>query len=92
MTIEGVTEKAPSILLDVWCKKTKSKYRSDYKEHVTKLYGKKRVKTKCPDLDDKWEFYVPTFSKASVLCRQFKKLEGIELTKAMFLNLKEEAL
>ncbi|ENM4022603.1 hypothetical protein DDN27_003472 [Vibrio cholerae] len=92
MTIEGVTEKAPSILPDVWCKKTKSKYRSDYKEHVTKLYGKKRVKTKCPDLDDKWEFYVPTFSKASVLCRQFKKLEGIELTKAMFLHLEEEAL
>ncbi|HHF3237796.1 TPA: hypothetical protein ACPJ2N_004747 [Vibrio alginolyticus] len=89
---DGISDKAPAILADVWCKKTKAKYDAKFKAGVTKLYGKRRVYKKYPDLGDKMVFHVPDFSKASVLCRQFKKLDGLELTKAMFLDLKEEVL
>ncbi|HCG8523852.1 TPA: hypothetical protein NJ913_004396 [Vibrio parahaemolyticus] len=89
---DGISDKAPAILADVWCKKTKARYGNKFKTAVTKIYGKRGVKKEYPDLDEKLVFYIPNFSKASVLCRQFKKLEGLELTKAMFLDLKEEAL
>lgn len=92
ISINGIADKAPSILADVWCKKTKAKYSPTTKAKLTKIWGKREVKKQHPDLDSKWECYLPEFSKASVLCRQFKKLEGIELTKAMFLHLEEEAL
>lgn len=88
----GISDKAPSILADVWCKKTKARYDNKFKIAMTKIYGKRGVKKEYPDLEEKHVFYIPNFSKASVLCRQFKKLEGLELTNAMFLNLKEEQL
>lgn len=92
VSLHGIPDAAPSIIAEVWNKRTKSKYGAKFKQHVTKNWGKRRVKSEWPDLDEKWEFYAPSFSKASVLCRQFKKLEGLELTNAMFLNLKEEQL
>ncbi|HIF5706839.1 hypothetical protein ND926_04415 [Vibrio diabolicus] len=89
---DGISDKAPAILADVWCKKTKARYDNKFKTAMTKIYGKRGVKKEYPDLDEKLVFYIPNFSKASVLCRQFKKLEGLELKKAMFLDLKEETL
>ncbi|MCG6233084.1 hypothetical protein [Vibrio furnissii] len=88
----GISDEAPEILSDVWCKKTKAKYSNKFKNSMIKIYGKRRVKKEYPDLDDSFVYYVPEFSKASVLCRQFKKLDGIQLTKAMFLKLTEELL
>lgn len=88
----GISDKAPEILADVWCRKTKTKFSAKHKKDLEKIFGKRGAKKKYPDLDDKFVFYVPDFSKASVLCRQFKKLEGLELKEAMFLDLKEEAL
>ncbi|MEZ9416524.1 hypothetical protein AB4189_20445 [Vibrio sp. 10N.286.49.E1] len=82
----GISDKAPEILADVWCQKTKSIYSTKVKNELTKIWGKRKVKKEHPDLHDKWIFYAPHFSKASVLCRQFKKLEGLELTKAMCLE------
>ncbi|WP_153448453.1 hypothetical protein [Vibrio algicola] len=79
---DGISDKAPAILADVWCKKTKSKYDTKFKTSMTKIWGKRRVTKKYPDLNDKHVFHVPTFSKASVVCRQFKKLEGITLVKS----------
>ncbi|MCF7502740.1 MULTISPECIES: hypothetical protein [unclassified Vibrio] len=76
------TEDAPSILSEVWCLKTKAKYSTKFKKSIEKIYGKRRTKKEYPDLHDIHAFHVPSFSKASVLCRQFKKLEGLELTKA----------
>ncbi|EPR4994841.1 hypothetical protein ACU6DI_003930 [Vibrio navarrensis] len=92
MSLHGIPETAPAIITDVWKKKTTAKYSAKFKQEVTKIWGKRRVKNKWPDFDGKWEFYIPDFSKASVLCRQFKKLDGLELTKAMFLNLEERTL
>lgn len=87
-----ISDKAPAILADVWCKRSKCKYSPSMKAKLTKIWGKREVKKMHPTLDEKWFFYEPSFSKASVLCRQFKKLEGITLVKADFLNLIEEVL
>ncbi len=65
ISIKGVTEKAPSILADVWCKKNKAKYSPTTKAKLTKIWGKREVKKQHPDLDSKWECYLPEFSKAS---------------------------
>ncbi|EGQ9150168.1 hypothetical protein IB292_03515 [Vibrio parahaemolyticus] len=89
---DGVSDKAPDILKDVWCRKTKAKYDAKFKASVTKIWGKREVKRRYPDLEAKHVFYLPNFSKASVLCRQFKKLKGIELKRAMFLDIEEKAL
>lgn len=81
-----VSDEVPKILPDVWCKKTKAKHSTKTINGMTKIYGKRRVKKECPDLHDKWIYHSPNFSKASVLCRQFKKLEELELTKARCLE------
>ncbi|PMM38427.1 hypothetical protein [Vibrio lentus] len=79
---DGISDKAPEILADVWCLKTKAKYSTKHKKELEKIFGKRRVKKLYPDLHEILAFHVPNFSKSSVLCRQFKKLEGLELTKA----------
>ncbi|XDF79178.1 hypothetical protein AAFX60_018635 [Aliivibrio fischeri] len=76
------SKNAPKILDEVWRRKSKSKYSPSRKKELQEIYGKRRFKQRFPDADDKYFFYVPDFSKASVLCRQYKKLEGIELVKA----------
>lgn len=53
---------------------------------MTRIWGKRGVKREYPDLDDSLVFHIPNFSKASVLCRQYKKLEGIELVSAHFVK------
>lgn len=79
---DGISDKAPSVLADVWCRKTKALHDNKFKTAVTKIHGKRGVKKAYPDLDARVVFHIPNFSKASVLCRQYKKLEGITLLKA----------
>lgn len=76
----------PAIIEDVWCLKTKAKYSARHKKGLEKIWGKRRLKKEYPDLNEKYLFHVPHFSKASVLCRQFKKLEGLELKEAFVLK------
>ncbi|HAS3653730.1 TPA: hypothetical protein I6199_000595 [Vibrio cholerae] len=83
---KGFSDKAPAILPDVWGKKTRAKYNRRFKETMTRIWGKRGVKREYPDLDDSLVFHIPSFSKASVLCRQYKKLEGIELVSAHFVK------
>ncbi|MCJ0803031.1 hypothetical protein [Vibrio vulnificus] len=84
---DGVSDKAPGILRDVWCRKTKAKYDAKIKASLTKIWGKREVKRRYPDLEEKHVFYLPNFSKASVLCRKFKRLKELELKRAMFLDI-----
>lgn len=70
---------SPTIIADVWKKKTKAKYSAKHIKTWEKIYGKRRAKKENPDLHDRWEYFEPLFPKASVLCRQFKKLKGLEL-------------
>lgn len=71
----------PPIFSDVYCKRTVSKYKPVQQKRIEKIWGKRRVKTEYPDLYDKIEYFVPNFKKASVICRQYKKLKGLEVNK-----------
>lgn len=62
-----------------WCKKSRAKWRAKFRASMTKIYGKRRVREECPDLDEKLTFYVPYFTKAKALVTQLKKIEGLEL-------------
>ncbi|PSU46645.1 hypothetical protein C9J12_18225 [Photobacterium frigidiphilum] len=77
---------APTILHDVWKLKTKAMYSLKQVKELERTIGKRRAKKAFPHLHDRHEYHLPYFSKASVLCRQFKKLEGLELVKAAFLT------
>ncbi|PSU49462.1 hypothetical protein C9J12_08205 [Photobacterium frigidiphilum] len=80
--VEGL----PTIIRDVWKLKTKAYYTPKKVKEIEKIFGKRRAKKEFPKLHDRHGFYLPYFPKASVLCRQFKKLEGLELVKAAFLT------
>jgi len=77
---------APVIIKDVWKLKSKAKYKADSIKEIEKFYGKRRAKKEYPELHERYEFWLPYFPKASVLVRQFKKLEGIKLIKAACLE------
>ncbi|MDO6497350.1 hypothetical protein [Photobacterium sanguinicancri] len=72
-------DNTPVIVKDVWKKSSKARYSPKQIKSLEKVYGKRKAKQQYPDLHARWEFFVPTFSKASVLCRQFKNLEGLTL-------------
>ena len=76
----------PEFLPQVWSTKTQSLYSPKKIAELEKSIGKRKAKQYFPNLHAKVQIYMPYFSKASVLCRQFKKLEGLELTHAYFLN------
>ena len=51
------------------------------KKKMEKEFGKRRVREIFKSFDITWTYYDPSFPTASVLIRQYKKLEGLELTK-----------
>ncbi|MGX9455537.1 hypothetical protein ACWU37_16620 [Photobacterium damselae subsp. damselae] len=67
----------PSILADVWKARTKSLYTAKEIKEQEKIWGKRECKRM--GIYRKFHYYEPYFSKASVLVRQFKKLDGLEL-------------
>ncbi|TVP09810.1 hypothetical protein [Shewanella sp. KCT] len=84
--VKDLPADAPSILPKVWVIKSMARYKRKSIVDIEKIWGKRRAKKEYPDLHSRIEYLVPYFSKASVLCRQFKKLEGLELTKAQCLS------
>ncbi|WP_133182286.1 hypothetical protein [Shewanella decolorationis] len=80
--VENLTEDAPKILPEVWCHRTISRYKPKDIAEIEKILGKRKAKKEYPNLHDKLVWLSPYYSKASVLCRQFKKLKGLEVTKA----------
>lgn len=82
MSLFNDVKDGPEIIKDVWKLTTKAKYKPAMIKDIEKIYGKRRAKKEYPDLHSRYEFFMPYFSKASVLVRQLKKLEGITLTKA----------
>lgn len=75
-------EDRPGIICDVWKRATKAYYSPKHVKEIEKILGKRRAKKDFPDLHARQEYYLPYFSKASVLCRQFRKLDGLKLIKA----------
>lgn len=62
-----------------WSKRQKSHYSPTKVKKLEKIWGKRRAKKEIPNLHDKFTWYWPYFSKASVLVRQFKRIEGLTL-------------
>ncbi|WP_368919977.1 hypothetical protein [Providencia vermicola] len=62
-----------------WSKRQKSYYSPTKVKKLEKIYGKRRVKKEISNLHEKFTWYYPYFSKASVLVRQFKRIEGLAL-------------
>lgn len=77
----SAVENTPTIIDEVWKKCTKAKYSQKQIKDIEKIFGKRRGKKRFPDLYGRYEYFTGIFSKASVLCRQFKKLESLELIK-----------
>jgi hypothetical protein len=80
--INTIPDDAPTILPDVWATKSIARYKPREIKNMEKVWGKRKSKHYFPDLHTRIEYLMPYFSKASVLCRQFKKLKGLELVKA----------
>lgn len=66
------------IVETLWNKKTRSKHTLKWKKEITKIYGKREAKKRF-NLDEKYTWYIPLFSKYSVLERQYKKIKNLEL-------------
>lgn len=62
-----------------WAKRQKSLYSPTKVKKLEKIWGKRRAKKEVPNLHEKFTWYQPYFSKASVLVRQFKRIEGLTL-------------
>ncbi|ENS5448866.1 TPA: hypothetical protein ACGW2D_003924 [Morganella morganii] len=60
-----------------WHKRTKSLYPPKRIREMQKAVGKRAAKSVIPNPDAKFTYYMPYFSKASVLVRQFRRIEGL---------------
>ncbi|WP_394166010.1 hypothetical protein [Photobacterium piscicola] len=69
----------PTIINDVWRNRIKSKHSLKDIKRYEKINGKRWCKKM--GIYDKHKYYEPLFPKSSVLVRQFKKLDGLELIK-----------
>ncbi|WP_447077698.1 hypothetical protein [Shewanella algae] len=87
---QDLAEDAPSIIPEVWCQRSKAIYTAKQIAQIEKVWGKREAKKEHPRLHEKLVWHQPWFPKASVLCRQFKKLKGLELTKAFCLKTHDE--
>ncbi|CCN69760.1 hypothetical protein [Vibrio nigripulchritudo] len=77
--IDRVVEGRPPIIGQVWKKKTMAKYNAKTIKDIEKVFGKRQAKKEYPNLHERHEWFESVFPKASVLCRQFKRLEDLEL-------------
>jgi len=75
-------EDRPEIIKEVWKLTSKAFYKPKDVKEIEKILGKRRAKKRYSRLHERQEYWLSYFSKASVLCRQFKTLEGLTLTKA----------
>lgn len=79
---DGIPADAPKVIPDIWRKRSMARYTSKQIADIEKAWGKRAAKKTFPALHSRVEWFDPTFPKASVLCSQFKKLKGLDITKA----------
>lgn len=64
-----------------WRPRKKQKYPTKFKKDMTKILGKRGVKKSYPDLDGMNVHYSPLFTTSKSLVTQYKKIDGLELSK-----------
>ncbi|HAE37842.1 MAG TPA: hypothetical protein DCG57_04285 [Candidatus Riflebacteria bacterium] len=62
-----------------WRKTSRAVHDAKYKAAMTKIWGKRNVHKRCPELDRRIEWYLPVWPKAKALVGQLKKIKGLEL-------------
>lgn len=62
-----------------WHQRSKAYYTPKQVKQIEKIWGKRQGKKEFPKLHESFIWYQPYFSKASVLVRQFKRIEGLAL-------------
>lgn len=72
-------EKYGPIVKKVWRRRTFALYPPKKKAQLEKSLGKRRARKLFPNFDKVHERWVPDFSTAKSLVRQFKKAEGLTL-------------
>ena len=86
----GISGDSPDIVKKVWRKRSQAKHKEAFKQKIIKIYGKRGAKKAWPGLDDRIEYFYPTYTTAKSLVRQFKKLQGIELISERFKSAEDE--
>jgi hypothetical protein len=84
--IDKLPDDAPKVMWDVWYHRSMAIYKPQQIAELEKIYGKRRARREIPKLHGRIEWIEAYFPKASILCRQFKKLKGLELVKAQCLS------
>jgi len=74
-------EKRPDIINQIWRPRSKAIYAPKEVKSIQKDFGKRDAKKYFPNLHDRQNWCDPMFPKASVLVRQFKKIDGLILVK-----------
>lgn len=77
--INGKESEVSTIFKDVYKEVSKALYSPTYIKRLEKNIGKRKLKELIPDLHERHSYWLPDFSKASVLCRQYKKLGELTL-------------
>lgn len=72
------------LICKVWRKRTVATYSPVKKQKIIKGFGKRRAKELFPSLDKVTTYYDPMFNTAKSVVRQFKKLDGLVVTKIGF--------
>nr|WP_067289816.1 hypothetical protein [Marinobacterium profundum] len=68
------------VVRQLWRTRTRTKYSAKFIKDTEKVFGKRAAKKHFPDLHDKREYFDPGFTSALSLVRQYRKLDGLELT------------
>ena len=69
----------PECVPHVWRKRTKAAYTAKNIKEIEKAFGKREAKKRFPNLHHRHEYHEFSFPKASVLVKQFKRIDGLEL-------------
>lgn len=77
-------EGRPELICKVWRKRTFSAYSPVKKKKITEQFGKRKAKVYFPNLDKVSTYFDPMFNTAKSVVRQFKKLDGLVVTKIGF--------
>ncbi|CAA0111553.1 Uncharacterised protein [BD1-7 clade bacterium] len=75
------SDKFNPLAIKVWKAAKVSAYGPKKREQIRKQFGKRQAKQLFPNLEKTHTYYKPWFDKASVLIRQYKKLDGLVVKK-----------
>jgi hypothetical protein len=80
------SEKFDPIAEKLWFKKKIKHYSAKNKADMEKKIGKRRLRKLMPNIDAESIYYMPYFGSSRTLIGQYKKIEGLSVTKIGYEN------